>query len=82
MALLPARRNSTLSRPGSQAPARWDPFDEFEDLYQRVGQLLGGAFDGGWQPPGQSWAPLATSQLPTPGPALPGTPPPRAGARR
>jgi hypothetical protein len=55
MALLPARRNSTLSRPGSQAPARWDPFAEFEDLYQRMGQLMGGVFDGGWQPPVQSW---------------------------
>src|SRR3954454_13310439 len=59
MALLPARRNSTLSRPGSQAPARWDPFAEFEDLYQRMGQLIGGTFDGGWQPAAQSWAPLA-----------------------
>jgi hypothetical protein len=37
MALLPARRNGTLSRPGSQAPGRWDPFAEFEDLYQRMG---------------------------------------------
>ena len=59
MALLPVRRNGSLSRPGSQAPARWDPFAEFEDLYQRMGQLLGGASDGGWQPLGQSWAPLA-----------------------
>jgi HSP20 family protein len=59
MALLPARRNGTLSRPGSQAPARWDPFAEFEDLYQRMGQLMDGVFDGGWQPPVQSWAPLA-----------------------
>lgn len=25
------------------------PFAEFEDLYQRMGQLLYGAFDG-WQP--------------------------------
>src|SRR6185437_5889681 len=40
--------------PGSQAPARWDPFAEFEDLYQRLGQLMSGAFDGGWQPLGQS----------------------------
>ena len=30
MALLPARRNGTLSRPGPQAPTRWDPFAEFE----------------------------------------------------
>src|SRR5690349_4985501 len=59
MALLPARRSASLSRPGSQAPARWDPFAEFEDLYQRMGQLMSGAFDGGWQPLGQSWAPLA-----------------------
>jgi len=59
MALLPARRNSTLSRPGSQPPARWDPFAEFEDLYQRMGQLLGGAFSGGWPPPVQGWAPPA-----------------------
>ncbi|HEX5287955.1 MAG TPA: Hsp20/alpha crystallin family protein [Streptosporangiaceae bacterium] len=59
MALLPARRNSTLSRPGLQPPARWDPFAEFEDLYQRIGQLLGGAFGGGWPPPVQGWAPPA-----------------------
>jgi HSP20 family protein len=57
MALLPARRNGTLSRPGSQAPARWDPFAESGELYQRMGQLLGGPFGGGWQPLGQSWAP-------------------------
>ena len=57
MALLPARRNSTLSRPGSQPSARWDSFAEFEDLYQRMGQLLGGAFGGGWPPPVQGWAP-------------------------
>ena len=59
MALLPARRSGALSRPGSQAPARWDPFAEFEDLYQRMGQLMSRAFDGGWQPPVQAWAPLA-----------------------
>jgi hypothetical protein len=59
LALLPARRNGTLSRPGPQAPARWDPFAEFEDLHHRMGQLLGGAPDGGWRPLGQSWAPLA-----------------------
>jgi HSP20 family protein len=59
MALLPARRRGTLSRPGSQAPARWDPFAESGDLYQRMGQLMSGAFDGGWQPPVQVWAPLA-----------------------
>jgi hypothetical protein len=56
MALLPARRSGPLSRPGPQAPARWDPFAGFEDLYQRMGQLPGGALDGGWQEPVQSWA--------------------------
>ena len=59
MALLPVRRGGSLSRPGSQAPARWDPLAGLEDLYQRMGQLMSGAFDGGWQPMGQSWAPLA-----------------------
>ncbi len=59
MALLAARRNGTLSRPGSQPPARWDPFVESGDLYQRMGQLLGGAFGGGWPPPVQGWAPPA-----------------------
>src|SRR6185312_3687653 len=59
MALLPARRNSTLSRPGSQPPARWDPFAVSGDVDQRMGQLLGGASGGGWQPLAQSWAPLA-----------------------
>jgi len=59
MALLPVRRGGSLSRPGSQAPARWDPLAEFEDLYQRMGQLLGGAFGGGWPPPVQGWAPPA-----------------------
>jgi HSP20 family protein len=34
------------------------PFAEFEDLYQRMSQLLDGAFDG-WQPTIQAWAPHA-----------------------
>jgi HSP20 family protein len=59
MALLPARRGGSLTRPGSQAAGRWDPFAEFEDLYQRMGQLMTSAFDGVWQPPGPAWAPLA-----------------------
>jgi HSP20 family protein len=59
MALLPARRGGTVTRPGSQAAARWDPFAEFEELYQRMGQLMGSAFDGMWQPAGLAWAPLA-----------------------
>jgi HSP20 family protein len=57
MALLPARRGG-VARPGSQA-GRWDPFSEFEDLYQRMGQLMDRAFDGLWQPSGQAWAPAA-----------------------
>jgi HSP20 family protein len=59
MALLPARRNGSLSWPASQAGARWDPLAEFEDLYERMGQLVSGVFDGPWQPLGQSWAPMA-----------------------
>ena len=56
MALLPARRSGTVARPGSQAAGRWDPFGEFEDLYQRMGQLMDRAFDGLWQP-GQAQPP-------------------------
>ena len=40
MARLPARRSGTVDRPGSQAASRWDPFSEFEELYQRMGQLM------------------------------------------
>src|ERR1700749_3519046 len=59
MALLPVRRGGSLSRPGSQAPARWDPLAGSGDLYQRMGQLMSGASGGGGQRMGQSWAPLA-----------------------
>jgi HSP20 family protein len=59
MALLPARRGGTLTRPGSQPAGRWDPFSELEDLYQRMGQLMGSAFEGMRQPLSQAWAPLA-----------------------
>lgn len=59
MALLPARRNGTLSRPGSQAPTRSDPFAQSGNLYQRTGQLLSGASGDGWQPLAQSRVPLA-----------------------
>lgn len=62
MALLPVRRGGSLTRPGSQAAARWDPFAEFEDLYERMGQLMSGAFGRAWQPLGplgQTWAALA-----------------------
>lgn len=57
MALLPARRSSSVARPGGQAG--WDPFAEFETLYDRMGQLMNSAFNGIWQPLSQSWAPLA-----------------------
>jgi HSP20 family protein len=59
MALLPARRGGTVTRPGSQATAGWDPFAEFDDLYQRMGQLVNTAFGGLWQAGGQAWAPAA-----------------------
>jgi hypothetical protein len=59
MALLPARRGGTLTRPGSQAEGRWDPFAEFEGLYQQMGRLMDSAFGGMWQPLAQAWAPLA-----------------------
>lgn len=51
MALLPARRNGTLSRPGSQPPARLYLLADLEDLCQRMDQLMSGASDGGWQRP-------------------------------
>ena len=53
MALLPARRGGTVARPGSQAAGRWDPFGEFEDLYQRMDRLMDRASDGLWEPSGQ-----------------------------
>jgi HSP20 family protein len=59
MARLPARRGSNVDRPASQAAGRWDPFSEFEDLYQRMGQLMDGAFDGLWQPFSRGQAPAA-----------------------
>ena len=59
MALLPARRGGTVDRPGSHGPGRWDPFSEFEDLYQRMGQLMDSAFEGPWQPFGRAQAPAA-----------------------
>jgi HSP20 family protein len=59
MALLPARRGGTVDRPGAQGTGRWDPFNEFEDLYQRMGQLMDSAFDGLWQPLGRGPAPAA-----------------------
>ena len=48
------RRAARLAGPG-----RWDPFSEFEDLYQRMGQLMDSAFDGLWPPLGRGQAPAA-----------------------
>jgi HSP20 family protein len=45
---------------GSQPAVRWDPFVEFEDLYDRMGRLTGSVAGG---PAGQlaalAWSPLA-----------------------
>jgi HSP20 family protein len=59
MARLPARRGGTVDRSGSQAVGRRDPFSEFEDLYQRMGQLMDSAFDGLWPPFSRAQAPAA-----------------------
>lgn len=59
MPLLPARRGGTVARPGAEPAGRWDPFSEFEDLYQRMGQLMDNAFDGLWQPLSRAWSPAA-----------------------
>ncbi len=54
----PATRNQT-----SSAPARWDPFREFEDLQRRMGSLLESTFApsaaGQRQNFGGVWLPLA-----------------------
>jgi HSP20 family protein len=45
---------------GSQPAARWDPFAEFEDLYDRMGALMGSVPGGpGRMPAGLAWSPLA-----------------------
>jgi HSP20 family protein len=45
---------------GSQPTARWDPFAEFEDLYDRMGQLMGSVPGGPVrQVAGLPWSPLA-----------------------
>jgi HSP20 family protein len=50
---LPVVRNS-------QPAARWDPFAEFEDLYDRMGALMGPVPGGpGRMPAGLAWSPLA-----------------------
>src|SRR6266487_3113125 len=44
----------------SQPAVRWDPFTEFEDLYDRMGQLMGALFDGPARQLGAlAWSPLA-----------------------
>ena len=49
---LPVVRNS-------QPAARWDPFAELEDLYDRMGAVMGGARRPGRMPGGLAWSPLA-----------------------
>jgi HSP20 family protein len=50
---LPVVRNS-------QPAARWDPFAEFEDLYDRMGAVMGSVPGGpGRMPGGLAWSPLA-----------------------
>ena len=53
---LPVQRSSAPS-----SPVRWDPVREFEDLYQRMGQLWDWGFGsaGGGAAQGQAWSPLA-----------------------
>ncbi|MBP8536062.1 Hsp20/alpha crystallin family protein [Streptomyces sp. MK37H] len=48
---LPVRRQQTGTV--------WDPFREFNDLYQRMGQLWQSAVPGGGGLLGEAWAPLA-----------------------
>jgi HSP20 family protein len=48
---LPVRREQ--SRPV------WDPFREFQDLYERMGRLWQSAVPGGGGLAGEAWAPLA-----------------------
>ncbi|MET8562691.1 Hsp20/alpha crystallin family protein [Streptomyces flaveolus] len=48
---LPVRREQTGTV--------WDPFREFHDLYQRMGQLWQAAVPGGGGLIGDAWAPLA-----------------------
>lgn len=53
---LPVRRGE--GRPA----ARWDPFTEFGDLYDRMGRLMESLWGGpgfGFGPPGGAWSPLA-----------------------
>jgi len=50
-----------LRRSEARPAARWDPFTEFEDLYDRMGRLMDTAW-GGWGAPGWqagTWSPLA-----------------------
>ncbi|MDP8928091.1 MAG: Hsp20/alpha crystallin family protein [Actinomycetota bacterium] len=47
----------TLPAPRSSSPPRrWDPFREFEDLYEQMGQLMQSTFG---RVPDAAWVPLA-----------------------
>jgi HSP20 family protein len=51
---LPIRRSTSPT----QAPERWDPFREFDDLQARMGQLMESAFTGVGNGEGSVWRPL------------------------
>lgn len=53
---LPARRAPAPARRPSPA---WSPLAEMEDLYDRMAQLMQGAWGEEWRPFDQAWAPLA-----------------------
>lgn len=50
---LPVLRNR------SNAPARWDPFAELDELYDRMGRLLDSTFGSATGDRAGAWAPLA-----------------------
>ncbi|WP_188197590.1 Hsp20/alpha crystallin family protein [Nonomuraea sp. SYSU D8015] len=56
MTLPVRRRPSAMVRPGTALGARWDPFAQIDDLYDRMDQLIQSAFGG---PVEGMWAPLA-----------------------
>lgn len=60
MALPIRRRDAEVSRPAWSEPrpfGRWDPFTEFEDLWQRMGRVMESAFGEMSRP--DAWVPAA-----------------------
>jgi HSP20 family protein len=54
---LPVRHTESASQPTSQAPQRWEPFRELEQLHEQMGRLMetvwspvGGGNGGTWMP--------------------------------